>query len=711
MRTCKLPNVHGGEDEYQCYTQSEFPYWRLRKAAKGTRAKNKPSYLCNICTFDIESTTIEGEKPYAFMYHWQACIDGCVAYGRTWKEWEQFLKKLSDRLELSESRRLPIYVHNLGFEYQFMKAFLRRSFGDMKVFAPQPRKPLRVECAGFEFRCSWKLSNMSLERFAMNTKGVEHLKMAGDLDYRLLRTPDTKLTDTEFSYCIGDVVSLYESVLCLMREEGDDAETIPMTSTGYVRRDCRKSAARDKGYRQMFTKLKLTENVYRMLKSAARGGDTHASRMYSGHILESCDSYDVQSSYPAMMMLRRFPMTQFVPYGEIGSLAEFQEVLDTHACLFTVTLTDLRQKSYHMSPYISHDKCEMAAKPKLDNGRVYEAEGVRMTVTDVDWRLIERQYDWDEIYVDDMHIAEYGRLPKAILDVVMDYFRRKTELKAYLKRKDITKEERENAEYLYGKSKNRLNGIFGMCFTDPVHDIVYEKDDGRWKQERPKDIAAALAKYQKSRNSFLYYPWGIWVTAWARTHLADLIEAAGQERTAYCDTDSAKGPALLEEQIESLNLQIETQCESAGAFADDHTGARYYLGVYEKETRKKKYDRFVTLGAKKYAYTTKDRMTLKVPSGRMMFSRTHLHITISGVHKTKGAKEMGTIENFRPGFVFREAGGLELTYNESSIRTIDIEGCSIETASNIAMTDSTYRLGITPEYERLLGEYAFSIED
>lgn len=718
MRTCALPSLDGTEDIYQCYTWKEFPYWTLSKRAAQCRHKKGRGYLSNVATFDIETTTVKSDsEPFAFMYHWQFCIDGHVAYGRTWMEWEAFLKRLSKELEVGQNRRLCIYVHNLGFEYQHMKGFLRRSFGDLNVFATQPRKPLRVETeGGLEFRCSWKLSNMSLEMFAKSERGVLHLKQAGDLDYRKLRTPDTPLTDKEFGYCVGDVVSLYEAVRSKMEADGDDNETIPMTSTGYVRRDCRRAARQQKGYREMFRRCRMTKEAYGMLKEAARGGDTHASRIHAGHMLEDCDSYDVQSSYPYVMLTKRFPMTAFVPYGQIESLEEFRQVREENACLFRATLIGLRPKegTYYMSPYLSESKCRQIVKGVYDNGRVLYADGLSLTLTDIDWAIVEAQYDWDELYIDDMMVAEYGPLPQSLRDTIYDYFRRKTELKAKIagigERMEGTpsdeelerlQEELKEAKYLYDRSKNRLNGIFGMCFTDPVHDIITEQEDGTWKAERP-DIQEALDRYHKGRNSFLVYAWGVWTTAHARAHLARLIDAAGNGSVAYCDTDSGKGAGLNKEAIEAENALIRQECERTGAYYDVGT-VRYYLGEYEHETKKAQYDRFITLGAKKYAYEQDGE----------------LHITVSGVAKEAGAIELGSIDNFQVGFTFREAGGLEMRYHEKPIHKIgiytdengqavlvrgDTPGVHLfESASDIAVLDSTYTLGVTKAYSDLIG--------
>lgn len=688
MRIARVQRLDGSYQDITAYEPGEFPWKQVSKLARKSRRKARKgmSILNAFGTFDIETSTVNKPDKNAFMYHWQMCIGGIPVYGRTWEEWTSLMQKAIDVLELSDTRKLVIYVHNLGFEFQFMRDFLQKKLGGFEGFYINKRKPLSVRLAGMiEFRCSYKLTNMSLERACDFEKGVEIGKQSGNLDYRKLRTPFTPLTDQEFAYCIADVVSLYQLIERRLINEGDDLDSIPLTSTGYVRRDCRRSTEKDKGYREFFKSLTMTPEVYTLLKEAARGGDTHANRRLSGKMLSGIDSFDVQSSYPAQLKMKQFPMTKFTPYGDVNSKEEFDTLLREHACLFRSAFENIRLKREIAMPYISSDKCSHLLGARYDNGRVLQADALLMTVTDVDFRLLERQYEWDGMYISDMHIADYGYLPESILQVVDKYFRLKTELKGEIaKAKNAgDKELLADLEYEYGKSKNRLNAIFGMMYTDPVRtQIVFE--GGEWKEERP-DIEEALDKYYASRNSFLYYPWGVWTTAHAREHLADLVEITGQDTTAYCDTDSSKCYAddRIRAAVAAKNKEIMALAESRAAYCE-YDGVRYYMGIYEHEAY---YDRFKTLGAKKYVYE----------EGGI------LHVTISGVNKAKAPDELGKIDSFEPGFIFHDAGGLEMTYIDSYIRDITVNGQTFTSGSAIAATDGTYEIGITDEYAEVIG--------
>ena len=703
MRQACIKRFDGGEDVIETYNIYDFPYENLNTKALKCKHKKKPKYLVyTFGTFDIETTTIDNgtDTPYGFMYHWQMDVGGYVVTGRRWEEWVEFMLKLVEIFKTDETRNFVVYIHNEAFEFQFIRDFLNAHFDGFQVFAAQRRKPIYVTTGnGIQFRCSYKMTNMSLGKAVENELGVVHCKAAGDLDYRVIRTADTPLDDTEFGYCVSDVVCLYELIERRLINEHDNLESIPMTSTGYVRRDCRNACRKDEDYREEFLKQEMTESVYKLLMEAGRGGNTHANRYMSGRVWHDVDSFDVASSYPSQMFLRKFPVSKFTPYGEIESMTELDGLLSEYACLFRVIFTGLEVRDNIGMPYIPISKATARSKHVTqDNGRVISVINredrendrgyIALTLTDVDFQIIKEEYTWDEMSISDFHIATYGYLPEALLSQVMAYFKAKTELKDKIKEAEERGDEEEaaNLAYLYAKSKNRLNGIFGMCYTNPVHNVISINEDGEWIEDMP-EIADALKKYWKSRNSFLVYAWGVWITAWARRHLEDLFNALGQDKVIYGDTDSGKAVDVDISKIDALNAKVMDLADKRGAYCD-YNGTRYYMGIYEHEN-KVPIAKFKTLGAKKYVYE----------------DEKGLHVTISGVNKKLGAKELGSIDNFVPGFIFTDAGGLTLYYNdaEQGIHQITVDGCTMTTASNIGMVDSTYEIGITSEYAELIG--------
>ena len=85
------------------------------------------------------------------MYIWQFCIKGVVFFGRTWREFLDFIDKISELLKLDNKHKLVIYVHNLSFEFEFIRKFIKFD----NIFATAPHKVLKASTDKLEFRCSY----------------------------------------------------------------------------------------------------------------------------------------------------------------------------------------------------------------------------------------------------------------------------------------------------------------------------------------------------------------------------------------------------------------------------------------------------------------------------------------------------------------------------------------------------------------------------
>ena len=103
------------------------------------KSSKKINYYNIPCAFDIETTSFyRGVEKQAIMYCWTLSLNGYIIIGRYWSEFEDVLEMLEDRLGLSLQNRLIIYVHNLSFEFQFM----RKHFSWDKVFSLSQAGPI-----------------------------------------------------------------------------------------------------------------------------------------------------------------------------------------------------------------------------------------------------------------------------------------------------------------------------------------------------------------------------------------------------------------------------------------------------------------------------------------------------------------------------------------------------------------------------------------
>lgn len=668
------------------YTIRELSLLRHNLECKESR-KRGVKYLEIPCAFDIETTNIYKRdkngninpsfRPYAFMYHWQFCINDEVCFGRTWKEFQELLDNLIRRMDLDNNRRLVIWCHNLNFEFQFFRRFVKVVDG----FFKEDRVPLKVVVdGGIEFRDSYILSNMNLNKFCQNEPDIIHYKLSGDdYDYSKIRTPETPMSDYELQYCYNDVRGLVECIASRMKD--DTLAGMPMTSTGYVRRDARIEVKKNYKNRILFTNAALTPDLYRMCRQAFRGGDTHANIRMADQILTDVDSYDIQSSYPACMMINRFPIS---PFFKIKTDTFFNRDTSEYALLIHIRLTDIKYIGACGIPYIALSKCTGITFDRvIDNGRVLYAGIVEMIITDIDLDIIKSEYNFSDLYINTVYASRYGELSAEYKSVIMKYFEGKTALKG------------DNDKlYEYMKSKNRLNALYGMMCQKIDHDTTTY--DGHDFKTTSSVLDDQIRKYYRSYNSFLSYQHGVWVTCWARKRLRDMLQIVGRD-TVYCDTDSIKCINGHEADFEIKNCELEKEALKAGAYAADQDGVIHYMGTWEHETKKEKYTEFKTLGAKKYVYKQGD----------------HVVSTIAGVKKTTGSeffKKRG-LKAFKNGTRIKDSGHLTAFYNDDEIHTIEVDGCRIETASNVALVDNTYTLGVTAEYLDLLEKALTNIEE
>lgn len=640
-----------------------------------------------VCSFDIETTTLfHVGKDQAVMYVWQFSLDNQqIIMGRTWDEYKELCKAIDEACsilkedrELKEKPVLVVYVHNLSFEFQFLSGIF--DFMPEDVFLRAERKPIYARSGCIEYRCSYIQSNMSLARFcqAMN---IEDKKLSGqDFDYTKKRYPWTQLTDDEIAYCKTDVISVVECIKKEMEKDGDNLITIPLTSTGYVRRECFEALMPK--IRKIKTILPMLDE-YTLLREAFRGGNTHANRYYVGQVLENVKSKDMASCYPAQLINQKYPyeFKQIEPdketvlrYISYGCAVVFK------ALFKNIELRNEREPI----PYISLAKTrstggeEKCGKGYIDlvtdNGRILSAGICQMTITEVDYEIIDRMYKWDKMTVVQAMFAEKDYIPAEMLDVVKEYYEDKTKLKGL---------EDEDNQYFYMKSKNKLNSIYGMCATNPLQETI----EYRFGEYKEVDVAENK-KIQTLRKAILPYQWGVYCTAYARKALQEGIDKCG-DKIVYCDTDSIKH--VGEVNIDGINKsRIKTDLKR-GAYADDRKGDRHYLGVYEDDGD---YDQFITQGAKRYAVVTHGK----------------LKVTVSGVTKqineetgkAFAAEELGQIENFKPGMIWSKAGGTRAVYNDKVDEYVNIDGHELHITKNVAIVPTTYEMEYPDDYEKLL---------
>lgn len=652
-------------------------------------------YDTNIYTFDIETSSYyildgmvypaykydklsEKEKKRCIkrshMYIWMFGINDIVYYGRTWDELKLFLKRLDDYIGDVKY----VFIHNLAFEFQYLKS----NFHFSEVNARKSHKVIFAIMRDYNIilKCSYMMSNVALKYLPkMFCLPVE--KKVGDLDYDLIRNPNTPLTDVELGYCEYDCLVLYHYILKEL-EVYEDVKHIPTTNTGKVRRELQDLIRTNFKYRRIVHKAINTDPIiYNRLCEAFLGGYTHANWIYADEVLKNVDSYDIASSYPYVLVTQKYPNSEF----KKCNITRREQMSNRLCYLLVVKFKNVKCRYYNN--FISASKCRNLRGAKYDNGRLISATEFEMTLTDIDFYFYLDTYDL-EYEILECYYASMNYLPRTLIEFILDKYVGKTELKGV-----------EGREMEYGRIKGMYNSIYGMSVTNNIRDDVIYDISGMW-YEVPLDNEQIVEKLQhEKKKSFLSFAYGVWVTAYARDNLLRRV-IANDDYVVYCDTDSCK---LVEGYDKNVFIDYNKQVEERIKFVckilkldinkyapSDIKGNKHMMGLFEKECN---YEEFITQGAKKYAYKTNGV----------------IHITVAGIPK-KGSQALKSLDEFRDNFVFSysdtEKNLVFYTEEQSPVEVEDYIGLkyTVTDKSGCCILPNSYTLSKSLDYANLISD-------
>lgn len=640
------------------------------------------------------------DNPISWIYQWAFEFGGDIVIGRKPSDLVNLLARLKEYYGLCDTKILVIYVHNLSYDIQYLKQALQEKFGKPRLLAIRAHKFITYEIGGIQFRCSYKLSNKGLFVWG-NDLNVTHKKLSETADfYKEIHYQNEELPAENWEYQINDVLCLSE---CLQKQfdlYGDTVATVPLTSTGYIRRECRKNYKEDRRNRKRFVLTQLNTATYDMCKNSFAGGLTHGNRFLCNYTVRpSKNEYikhrDFRSHYPTQQRTKKFPMGKFNLYGKNLKIEDIKKHIGEYNFLIQFTFENAKVKDGVVLPILSQSKVYAGRQGKIDtiedNGRVLVLHGITsICITELDLHWILKQYDIKYYNIDVAYSAVSGYLPKYMTKTVDTFFHGKTMWKMLVKEAEQKGETDERIAYLnmeLMKSKNGLNGIYGMTATDIVRDIFSMDEMGNWKMEKP-DKEKALSQYYTGENNFNPYQWGVWTTAWARHDLltfAELIQKNGGT-ILYVDTDSIfyVSNDNVERVIERENARREQKAVEMGAFIT-YDGKRVTYDCFDLENEEITAFRF--LHAKCYAYMVKTETGEK------------LKCVIAGVsayedntYKYSREMELGSIDNLEKGKTFTRCGGTRAIYTENPFAEIEIDGHLTECGAACVIVDTTKTL-------------------
>lgn len=599
----------------------------------------------------------------------------CTLYGNKPSQCIECLNMIKENIY---SNNLIIYIHNMSYDWVFLRRFLMASYGTpVHQLNTKSHYPIYIEFAnGIILKDSLILAQRKLEKWA-DDMNVEHKKSVGKWNYDKIRTQSEHFTNDELEYIEHDTLAGVECLDALKESIHKRIYSMPYTATGIPRNELRSIAFKNRG-KEWFLRNVPSYEQYKKLEKVYHGGYTHANRHYVGQIQTGfIKCFDFASSYPFVLLSEKYPCEKFQNSSNL-SLHEIKEQSNEYAFMFKLVAIGVKLKSDNFPmPCLQNSKMEKIINPIIDNGRILCCDYCEIYLNEQDAITILEQYDFIKHVCCEVEYAKKDYLPRWLTDYIFKCFENKTQFKG-------------GDPVLYALAKAILNSIYGMCCQHCVKEVIeevyltgeYIKNKFDENEDSENSEQFLYDKYVNSRNSFLPYQIGVWCTSYAQKNLFELGKLC--EIWLYSDTDSAYGINWNIKAVLEYNDKCKEKLKANGYSFVYFNNRKYWLGIAESEDKKDEYSEFITLGAKRYC-------------GRCL-KDNKLHITVAGVPKNGAECLNNDIKNFKKGTIFTGAktGKKTHTYIYNDIFT-DENG--IEIGDSIDLSPCDYLLDIAEDNE------------
>lgn len=543
---------------------------------------------CNILgAFDIETSNIlkrddNGEidpstsfaLPYSFQLGFCDISGAKIFYlFRTAGDFVHFMTLLNKAI----SKPLCIFIHNAGFEFEHVKSYLSEIATlnpDDFFFNNSRRKVLYFRAGNFEFRDSYQLTGKSLRKVGedLAEKGYDNI-LKGTMDYDLIRTPATPLTDDEIFYSLQDVNILLDLWRDELKYYGKIAN-MPLTNTGRIRKELHDYM---KPHRDELNQIKAMQPSYyasEALRRAFYGGFTHACRFHALKPVKDVICQDLASAHPASMLIEKYPVGKVFEVAP-KSIQDLKDLYKDYCFWGTFQFVDISTE--HQAPSIFKSDNTIVEGGEWWNGKLVYAKKITISLCDLDLFRILDIYHFSSFAIGEVYASKKDYLPLHFRKFVMRLYRNKTMYKGV---KDKVAE--------YKLSKILLNSVFGATAMNPIRDVyrinlgdlsvdLLPPYTGTKFEGLPLDAAfAAWQKARKTDQCYLSHIWGAYTTMYTRMRLFKLIDLVG-DRFVYCDTDSVYYT------VEGLN-SAQKGALDAGLAALNKEITDKYVAAFRSET-------------------------------------------------------------------------------------------------------------------------------
>ena len=305
-------------------------------------------------------------------------IDICTLYGRKPSE---LIECINSILKHLKGQNTMFYVHNLTYDYTFLRKFFFREYGyPVEQLNVKSHYPIQIKFAnGLILKDSLILAQRKLEKWAEDLNAPAQ-KQTGKWDYDKIRNQDDELSEDELTYAEFDTLSGTQCIDILKKQLGKQLGNMPYTATGILRDELKKLATENKA-KVLFNKIVPDFETYMFLVSMFHGGYVHGNKEYlESNLLKDVQGYDFASSYIFCLLCCKYPITKFKTLEKKIDIDYILRNSDDHAFMFTLRLADVKLKNPDHPcpmPVLQYSKCK-TVNDVTDNGRIIAAQFLQL---------------------------------------------------------------------------------------------------------------------------------------------------------------------------------------------------------------------------------------------------------------------------------------------------------------------------------------------
>lgn len=344
---------------------------------------------------------------------------------------------------------------------------------------------------------SLKIIPLSVEAMA-KAYGLEIRK--GSIDYDEHREPGHEITDDERAYLVNDVAIVAKSLRTFFEQK-----LTKMTAGSNALFDYKRRLGGHRKFRNVFPRLSEEEDAF--IRKAYRGGFTYVNPKFQGRDVGEGIVFDVNSLYPSVMAACD---GQFLPYGKPVWFDGVPQPTERHPLWIACVLCSFKGRKEHI-PCLQLKGNMMFKQTEY----VEDSQGrVCITVTNVDWELMNKQYHvWDVEFIG-------GYMFHASPHMFQDYVCKWVDIK--------------NQATISGNgglrslAKLMLNSLYGKFATRTTV-----------KSRKPVlvDGVVHYVDLEPEQRDGVYLPCGVFITSYARYKTITSAQSV-YDRFIYADTDS-----------------------------------------------------------------------------------------------------------------------------------------------------------------------------